>query len=78
MAVRLPDGARLARRFPRAAPLAALYDFCVSRGGEAAAGRPFTLRPAGPGAGAALEDRAVSLQDAGVAGQCLVLSWATD
>ena len=78
VAVRLPDGARLARRFPRAAPLAALYDFCVSRGGEAAAGRPFTLRPAGPGAGAALEDRAVSLQDAGVAGQCLVLSWATD
>ena len=78
VAVRLPDGARLARRFPRAAPLAALYDFCVSRGGEAAAGRPFTLRPAGPGAGAALEDRAISLQDAGVAGQCLVLSWATD
>ena len=77
VAVRLPDGSRLMRRFPLAAPLAALYDFCVSRGGEAAASRPFTLRLAVPG-GAALEDRAISLQDAGVAGQCLRMSWTAD
>ena len=75
VAVRLPDGSRLARRFPRSAPLAALYDFCVSRCGEAATGRPFSLRPAMPGAGASHQDRATSLEDAGVAGQCLRLAW---
>ena len=81
VAVRLPDGSRVTRRFPRSAPLAALYDFCVSRCGEAATGRPFSLCPAlhacfsMPG-GAALHNRATSLEDAGVAGQCLRLAWS--
>jgi hypothetical protein len=34
--VRLPDGSRALRRFPSAAPLQSLYDFCLARSEEAA------------------------------------------
>lgn len=47
--MRLPDGRRGQRRFPASAPVAALYDYCLSQSEEAAAGRPFTLAQAFPG-----------------------------
>ena len=43
------DGGRVQRRFPPGACVAALYDFVLSRSGEAAAGRPFALAEARPG-----------------------------
>ena len=49
-AVRLPDGRRGQRRFPGAAPVAALYDFSLSLSDEAAGGRAFLLAQAMPGA----------------------------
>lgn len=60
-AVRLPDGRRVQRRFPGAAPVAAVYDLCLAHSEEAAGGRAFTLAQAGPGA----------LATAGVAGVLL-------
>lgn len=74
IAVRLPDGRRGQRRFPASAPVAALYDYCLSQSEEAAAGRPFTLAQAFPGA-PALEDQQQTLEAAGLGGAMLVLKW---
>lgn len=50
LAVRFPDGRRAQRRFPRAAPLEAVRDFCLANSEEAAAGRAFALSESMPGA----------------------------
>jgi hypothetical protein len=70
----MPDGSRQQRRFPPSAPVAALFAFCAARQPEAAAGRPFSLAGTYPGA-AALEDRAQSLAEAGVANTMLAVKW---
>ena len=74
-AVRLPDGRRSQRRFPRAAPLDAIFDFCLTLSEEAAGGRAFTLAQTFPGA-PDLMDRGLSLEAAGVADAMLALRWA--
>ncbi|PSC74669.1 UBX domain-containing 2 isoform X1 [Micractinium conductrix] len=74
VAVRLPDGRRAQRRFPPAAPVAALYDFCLSQSEEAAGGRPFSLSQAFPGA-PALDDQQQTVEAAGLHGAMLVLKW---
>jgi hypothetical protein len=52
VALRLPTGMRISRRFPRSAPAACLRAWAVSAVPEAAAGRPFRLAVPGPGGGA--------------------------
>jgi hypothetical protein len=74
VALRLPDGSRLQRRFLASAPVAQLFSFCLARLPEAAAGRAFALCGSYPGA-AALEDKEQSLTEAGAANSMLVVRW---
>ncbi|PRW20356.1 UBX domain-containing [Chlorella sorokiniana] len=74
IAVRLPDGRRVQRRFPADAPLAAVYDLCLAQSEEAAGGRAFTLALAGPGA-APLADRQQTVEAAALHGAMLVVKW---
>ncbi|BDA49565.1 UBX domain-containing protein 7 [Coccomyxa sp. Obi] len=74
LAVRFPDGRRAQRRFPRAAPLEAVRDFCLVNCEEAAAGRVFALSESMPGA-PALGDMAKTLEEANLAGAMLVMRW---
>eukprot|EP00887_Chlorella_sp_A99_P008221 scaffold12.g8221.t1 len=76
VAVRLPDGRRPQRRFPRAAPVSALYDYCLTLSEEAAGGRPFTLAHTVPGA-PDLASGEQALEEAGVADSMLALRWAS-
>lgn len=73
--VRFPDGSRGQRRFPREAPLRALYDWCLSRSLEAAGGREFTLSEAAPGS-IPLTEFEASLEGVGVADAMLVMKWS--
>lgn len=74
IALRLPDGRRVQRRFPADATLAAVYDLCLAQSEEAADGRAFTLAQAGPGA-APLADRQQTLEAAALHGAMLVVKW---
>ncbi|KAI3424405.1 hypothetical protein D9Q98_009957 [Chlorella vulgaris] len=74
IAVRLPDGRRLQRRFPTGSPVAAAYDLFLSLCQEAAEGRRFSLSQAVPGA-PVLEDQQQAMKEAGLSGSMLVLKW---
>ncbi len=74
IAVRFPDEGRQQRRFPRAAPLSAVHDWCLTVSLEAARGRSFFLSEAVPGAPALL-DVDQSIDAAGVADAMLVMKW---
>jgi hypothetical protein len=50
LAVRLPDGKRMQRRFLRSDPLQVVHTWCISECLEAAGGRAFQLVPGGLGA----------------------------
>lgn len=78
VAVRLPDGARVARLFDGARDtIAALRDLCLAHCPEAAGGRPFALSEALPGSvPLAAEDDGRTLAQAGLANVQLVLRWA--
>ena len=77
--VRVPDGARLERRFPRDAPASALHAFCVTRVAEAQQGRGFRLKPqaqpVGPGGEPLGPGEAQSIAACGVANSMLLLVW---
>mmetsp|Transcript_1931 Transcript_1931/g.4562 ORF Transcript_1931/g.4562 Transcript_1931/m.4562 type:complete len:268 (+) Transcript_1931:969-1772(+) len=75
VAIRLPDGRRIQRRFPKAAPVKSLKSLCIVSEQEAASGRPFKLKPAYPGAEELIDD-SKTLTDAGVSGAMLVMTWA--
>ncbi len=75
VALRLPGGGRSVRRFPPGAPLRALRDWCLSLEAEAAAGRPFALAEAAPGA-PPLDDLDATVAAAGLAGAALAMRWA--
>jgi len=49
LAVRLPDGSRVERRFPPGTPLASVRHLCIARQAEAARGRAFSLSTGMPG-----------------------------
>ncbi len=74
VAFRMPDGSRQQRRFLKTSPAAELFAFCAAKLPEAAAGRAFSLSGTYPGA-PALEDRAQSVAEAGVANAMLAVKW---
>eukprot|EP00898_Chlorokybus_atmophyticus_P008049 jgi/Chlat1/8245/Chrsp77S07683 len=76
IAVRLPDGQRVRRRFLKARPLQELGTYCRSLTADAAAGRAFRLAPSVPGLAPLDLNSNQSLDVAGVAGSMLVMSWA--
>ncbi|KAG2448168.1 hypothetical protein HYH02_006753 [Chlamydomonas schloesseri] len=72
VALRLPDGSRVMRRFRKSEAVRCLYDLALAKVQEAAAGRSVTISHATPG-GAALTDQDQSLEAAGVAGAMLAV-----
>ncbi|KAG2487936.1 hypothetical protein HYH03_013515 [Edaphochlamys debaryana] len=68
VALRLPDGQRITRRFRRTEHVSVLYDFATAECG----GKSVAISHATPG-GAALSDRGQSLEAAGVAGAMLAV-----
>ena len=80
VALRLPSGARISRRFPRTAPASCLRDWAVSAVHEAAAGRPFRLAQPGPGGSGAIPQVSdlpgPSLEEAGLMNAALAFTWA--
>jgi hypothetical protein len=79
VAIRLPSGQRITRRFPKSSPAACLFDWAVSVVLEAAAGRPFRLVQALQNGSAALprdgSGPGPSLEEAGLAGALLAMTW---
>jgi len=71
-AIRFPDGTRRQRRFPRSSELGVLRTWCIANDSAAAAGSPFTLAPAAPGA-RPLTDYTQSLEDAGAADAMFIM-----
>jgi len=77
--VRLVDGRRVQRRFPRSALVRDLRLFCRSQVPEAAAGKAFNLAAgAGLGRGPSLDDESAALEAAGVQGALLMMTWAEE
>eukprot|EP00955_Chlamydomonas_euryale_P099140 365198-Chlamydomonas_euryale.AAC.1 len=75
VALRLPDGARVQRRFLASDALQAVHDFAVVQMGAAAGGRPFELSGTAPGAPPLPSDAAQTLEAAGVANAMLAVKW---
>ncbi|GIL42641.1 hypothetical protein Vafri_589 [Volvox africanus] len=75
VALRMPDGTRVTRRFRRADPVQVLFDFGLAHVPEAAGGRSLVISHAGPG-GRVLTDLQQSLDAAGVAGAMLAIKLA--
>ncbi|GLC38061.1 hypothetical protein PLESTM_000679800 [Pleodorina starrii] len=75
VALRMPDGTRVTRRFRSSEPVRVLFDFGVAHVPEAAAGRSLVISHAMPG-GQALTDPEQSLGAAGVAGAMLAIKLA--
>jgi len=74
IALRLPDGRRVQRRFDPTQRAGILLLWCKSEVEEAATGRPFTIKEARPGSKPL--DPTTPLGDAKVDGAMLVLSWS--
>lgn len=70
VALRLPDGSRVQRRFLKSHPVSVLFDLCITLLPEAAAGRGLVIAPAMPGARPLL-DPTQSLEASGAAGAML-------
>ncbi|GLI69181.1 hypothetical protein VaNZ11_013750 [Volvox africanus] len=75
VALRMPDGTRVTRRFRRVDPVQVLFDFGLAHVPEAAAGRSLVISHAAPG-GQVLTDPEQSLDAAGVAGAMLAIKLA--
>lgn len=69
--VRVPDGRRLKRAFRSSDSIGQIYDYANAEGGEALASHEFLLVTSMPRK--VYEDRAASLEDAGLQGQCQLL-----
>ncbi|KAK9824915.1 hypothetical protein WJX74_005836 [Apatococcus lobatus] len=74
IAVRMPDGKRLARRFSPDHTLAAVAAFCIIEEPEAARGRPFQLAKSGIGSGT-YEDLTESIAAAGAGNSIMTMRW---
>ena len=79
IALRMPDGKRIQRRFPKDAHLSLLRIWCVSQNLEAAGGRPFVLSQATPGSQPLqINDGEITIEEAGIADCMLQMRWKND
>lgn len=69
--VRTPEGKALRRAFRRSDPVSKIYDYCIAEGGETLAFQEFRLITTMPRQ--VYDDRAVTLEAAGLQGQCALL-----
>lgn len=75
MAIRLPDGKRIQRKFPRDCPVSALSTWCISQSLDAAAGKEFVLTQSVPGAQNIDIHAQMSIEEAGIADCMLQMRW---
>ena len=75
IAVRLPDGQRVVRRFTKSANIKVLYVWCRSLVRDAAIGKGFKLSQTIPGAAPLVESDGMTLVDAGVQNAMLAMVW---
>eukprot|EP00894_Picocystis_sp_ML_P003866 jgi/Pico_ML_1/54383/g4740.t1 len=74
IAVRLPDGGRIQRRFLRDQRVRLLHVYCMQEVDEARRGRPFQLSPSMPGS-SPLRDMEASIAQSGVSDSILNMNW---
>jgi hypothetical protein len=79
IALRMPDGKRIQRRFPKGGDLSLLHTWCVSQNLEAAGGRPFVLSQATPGSQPLqINGEGQTIEEAGIADCMLQMRWEND
>ena len=79
IALRMPDGKRIQRRFPKGGDLSLLHTWCVSQNLEAAGGRPFVLSQATPGSQPLqIHGEGQTIEEAGIADCMLQMRWEND
>lgn len=78
IALRLPEGKRIQRKFPQNTPVSMLRTWCVSENLDAAAGREFFLSQPVPGSNPIDLEGQMSIQEAGLADCMLQMRWKAD
>jgi UBX domain-containing protein 7 len=78
VAIRLPEGTRIQRKFSKDCPVSMLGTWCVSESLDAAAGKEFFLAHTVPGTQKINLEEEKTIKDAGVADCMLQMRWKTE